>query len=39
MQVFMRFKNAVPVAEYLIQKFDEYLEGNELDERFERDFE
>ena len=37
--LYERFKNAVPVAEYLIQKFDEYLEGNELDERFERDFE
>lgn len=37
--LYERFKNAVSVAEYLIQKFDEYLEGSELDERFERDFE
>lgn len=37
--LYERFKNAVPVAEYLIQKFDEYLEGSMLDERFERTFE
>ena len=37
--LYERFKNAISVAEYLIQKFDEYLEGSELDKRFERDFE
>ncbi|WP_461811112.1 zinc dependent phospholipase C family protein [Faecalimonas sp.] len=37
--LYERFKDAVPIAEYLIQKFDEYLEGSILDERFERDFE
>lgn len=37
--LYERFKNAVPIAEYLIQKFDAYLEGGILDQRFERDFE
>lgn len=37
--LYTRFKNAVAVAEELIYNFDSYLNGGELSERFDRNFE
>ena len=37
--LYSRLKNAVPVAVNLIENFDLYLDGCELDPRFDRDFE
>lgn len=35
-----RYKKAVPVADYLMEKFEAYVDGlEELDERFDRNFE
>lgn len=37
--LYARLKNAVPVAVQLIHDFDSYLNGEELNERFDRNFE
>lgn len=37
--LYERFQNAVPVAEQLIRDFDNYLDGGNLSERFDRNFE
>lgn len=37
--LYKRLKNAVPVAEQLIQNFDSYLDGGILSSRFDRNFE
>lgn len=37
--LYSRFKGAIPIAVRLINNFDSYLDGHELDSRFDRDFE